>query len=147
MKKLLLLVVLLITSLSFGQNSQIKIKSKIPLTYESRAQLKDTIYLTISQWTYNPAMETYKALVVDEVKTDSTSYKVINVKEKSFLKAEVDGLFTALSNPITIGESYSGEMDVLLQLSLLIDTQTNLYDGGITVYGGLPVDWEIIPME
>ena len=123
--------------------SKIKIKSTLPLLIVSREQKKDVIYITIDQWIYSAKNGKYTAIIVDYVKISEDEYREINKKIKSFSKEEVDGLFTALNNPITIGENYSSEMDSLLIQALYYDTVTNLYEDGTTVYGASPSDWII----
>lgn len=39
----------------------IKLKSKIPLLYDSRTQLKDTVYITIEKCIYDSVKSTYVA--------------------------------------------------------------------------------------
>ena len=145
MKKVILFFVL-IGQFAFGQETvqnigNIKIRSKIALTYDSRQQKSDTIYITIQRWNYDGFY--YNAEVVDYVKKDSLNYTVINKKFKSYTKSEIDGLFSMLQNSILPSESYSEEMDNLLTMGLLLDTRTNLLEGDKTVYGGVGENWEI----
>lgn len=157
MKKILILALLLIVTVKnvSAQNANpflarktdqignIKIKSKVPLLYDSRSQVMDTIYISIKKWSYDPVKSSYLAVVTDYVK-ENNLYKPVAEKTKSFTKEEVDGLFSMLANSILPAESYSGEMDNLLTMSLLLDTQNNLLPDGKTVYGGIPANWEII---
>lgn len=146
MKKILILVLLLISVITTAQTSigSIKIRSKISLIHDSRTQISDTIYVSIREWVYDPVPPRYVATVVDYVKSDSITYKKINEKTKFFTKEEVDGLFTMLNNSIMSSESYSSEMDILLATSLLLDTKTNLFENGTTIYGGVPANWELV---
>ena len=125
------------TTLNIGN---IKIRSKIALTYDARAQKSDTIYIAINRWNYD--QYTYNAEIVDYTNQDG-KFQVIAKKFKSYSKAEIDGLFSTLQNSILPSESYSEEMDSLLTLGLLLDTRTNLLDNGKTVYGGVAENWEI----
>ena len=145
MKKLFTAVVLFLALIGSAQETalnigNIKIRSKIALTYDARNQKSDTIYIAITRWVYD--QYTYNAEVVDYRKVDGV-FQVISKKFKSYQKAEIDGLFSALQNSILPSESYSEEMDSLLTMGLLLDTRTNLLDNGKTVYGGVGSDWEI----
>lgn len=145
MKRILTAAVLFLALIGNAQETtlnigNIKIRSKIALTYDSRQQKSDTIYISIQRWNYDGF--NYNAEVVDCVKNNAT-YTVINKKFKSYTKAEIDGLFTALQNSILPSESYSEEMDSLLTMGLLLDTRTNLLEGDKTVYGGVGSNWEI----
>lgn len=145
MKKLFTAAVLFLALIGNAQETtlnigNIKIRSKIALTYDARNQKSDTIYIAITRWTYDQYI--YNAEVVDYRKVDGT-YQVIEKKPKSYQRAEIDGLFSMLQNSILPSESYSEEMDSLLTMGLLLDTRTNLLDNGKTVYGGVPENWEI----
>lgn len=147
MKKILTAVVLFLALIGNAQETtldigNIKIRSKIALNYDSRSQKSDTIYIAIRRWTYDQVSFIYNAEIVDYVTQDG-QYLEINKKFKSFTKPEIDGLFTALNNSILPSESYSEEMDGLLTIGLLLDTQNNLLSDGKTVYGGSPQNWEI----
>lgn len=162
--KLIILVifgVLLTSQVLIAQSDpigKIKIRSKIALNYDSRSQKKDTIYITINRWTYNPVSLTYDALIFDYIRQEhkqnaiegqpkqpsSFSYVEIDSKVKSYTLQEIDGLFAMLKNPILITESYSNEMNKLLITGLFIDTTTNVFEDGRTVYGGSKDDWELI---
>ena len=142
MKTKITILALLVSTVIFSQISNIRIKSNIPLMIDTRSQVKDTVYISIDQWVYSSKSQKYVAIVVDYVKEAGT-FKEINKKVKSFSKEEVNGLFTMLNNPITIGENYSDEMDVVLLQGLIIDTQNNLLPDGKTIYGGSPSNWQI----
>lgn len=122
----------------------IKIKSTVKLFYDSRIQASDTIYITIKKWNYDPIKNLYVATVTDYTKANNL-YTPINEKFKTFQKVEVDGLFSLLGNSIIPSESYSSEMDNLLTMALLLDTQTNLLSDGKTVYGGDAIHWVVVP--
>lgn len=158
---LVIIGVLLTSQVLIAQSDpigKIKIRSKIALNYDSRSQKKDTIYITINRWTYNPVSLTYDALIFDYVRQEikqevlegqpkrpsTYSFTEINSKVKSYKLNEIDGLFAMLKNPILITESYSDEMNKLLITGLFIDTTTNLFSDGKTVYGGNASDWELI---
>ena len=145
MKKLFTAVVLFLALIANAQETainigNIKIRSKIALTYDARNQKSDTIYIAITRWTYD--QYTYNAEVVDYRKVNGI-YQVVEKKFKSYKKAEIDGLFSVLNNSILPSESYSEEMDSLLTMGLLLDTRTNLLENSKTVYGGVPENWEI----
>jgi len=120
----------------------IAIKSTKLLNYDSRAQIKDTIFITIRQWTYSSELDSYEANVVDYVKKSDMYYQ-INSKSKRYSPAEVDGIYTMLGISISPSDSYNGKLNYILKSALLYDTQNNLVDGGLTVYGGEPGDWTI----
>lgn len=150
MKKFLLLLAILFCSLTTSAQyvqvtdniSKIRIKSIKPMVHDPRLQTTDTIYICIKSWNYDTSTSKYNAIITDYVKVGNV-YKSINEKNKQLEKAEVDTLFTTLNNSILPTESYSTEMDKLLTMALLIDTKNNLLEGGKTVYGGEPNDWEI----
>lgn len=147
MKKLPLL--LLFVNVAFGQIGEItsnigeiKIRSKVDLTYNSRDQKHDTIYIAIKRWNYDQNF--YIAEVIDYRRLEAFKYEVIASKFKSFPKATVDYLFGQLKPMVNPELNYSEFLNSLLTYGLLLDTQTNLI-GDKTVYGGLPQDWEIAP--
>lgn len=147
-KFIFLSLLFLIAINSFGQItnqaiSSIRIKSKVPLLVDTRTQIKDTVYVTIDKWIYDTRTSKYIASVVDYVQETNGQYREINKKLKAFSKVEISGLFNMLNNPISIGESYCDEIDVLLKEALLIDTTNNLLPDGKTIYGGLPENWQL----
>lgn len=121
---------------------KIKIRSKVELTYNSRDQKHDTIYIVIKRWNYDQNF--FVAEVVDYRRLEAFKYEVIATKFKSFPKSTVDYLFGQLKPMVSAELNYSDFLNLLLTYGLLIDTQTNLI-GEKTVYGGLPTDWEIAP--
>jgi len=143
MKTIKLFALLLVVTSSFAQISDIRLKSKVQLLVDTRTQAKDTVYVTIDKWIYDSKTSRYVASVVDYTKNADGTYKEINKKVKIYTKEEVNGLFTYLNNPITIGENYSNEMDSILIQGLYIDTVSNLLPDGKTIYGGSPADWEV----
>jgi hypothetical protein len=157
MKKLILITMLFVATFSNAQSeesisktreaiSKIQIKSKVALSYSPRLLEKDTVYITIDKWNYEPIKGVYKASIIDYVKNDKGGYEVINKKNKFFVKAQIDQVFKALNNPILTTESYSKEIDILLSKALLMETQMDLSEDGKTIYGGLPAIWTI-PMQ
>lgn len=61
----------------------------------------------------------------------------INTKEIAFGKDKIDELFTNLSTPIDLDNSYSDQMDNLIAGALLLITQLD------PIYGSEPGDWKI----
>lgn len=60
-------------------------------------------------------------------------------RRKVFYKyAEIDGLFTAIGDPIEASESFSQQLNALQGRALLIVTQTT------PVYGTVAADWELV---
>ncbi len=144
MKKLFLLLLILLTATNFAQTtvSNIRIKSTKPLIYDSRKQISDTIYTAINQWIYNPKDANYSVVTIDYIK-ENDSFKEIAEKSTVLVSVQIDGLFTMLQSPILTTESYTIEMNSLLQNALLYQTTHDLNDNGKTIYGGEITDWII----
>lgn len=120
----------------------IKIKSNISLTYDSRNQKQDIIYITITRWEYDQFF--FVAEVTDYRKLENGRYEVINSNTKSFSTEIVNSLFRQISPMISNELNYSDFLNALLTQGLLLDTQAVVI-GEEPVYGGNPQDWEIAP--
>lgn len=123
------------------------IRSTRPLVFDSRNGYSESIAVKIQDWTREAKFNRFKAVVEDFIVTDIENpqpgaplknYKPINRKEVLYTNAEIDGLFTALNNPILIGESFTEKLDDLLANALLVVTQQK------PIYGSTAADWEIV---
>ena len=136
------------------------IRSKIPTFYTLRSREQAIIEVAITNWRYEPMNERYVAtvedcaIITDEVYVAGEGDEVgsmvtterkqqFNTKEVYYSNAQIDGLFSMLGNPITVDESYSGELVKLIASALLYVTQTDLYEDGTTIHGLQPEDWVI----
>lgn len=123
------------------------IRTTIPARYTLRSAETAIIEIAISDWRYEPLNERYVATVVDyAVLIDETGVETriqCNSKQVYYSNAQIDGLFQIIGNPITIDESYSGELIKLIAGALLYVTQTDLYENGTTIYGLQPNEWII----
>jgi len=121
-----------------------KIKSNVELVYDARNKKSGFIQIEISNWSYEPNNERYCAKVNDYVLTEidvdgvlTSAKKLIYTRQAFYSKAQIDGLFYLLQNPIELTEIYSDEMDNLIAMALLYITQQD------PVYG-VAENWEII---
>jgi len=118
-----------------------KIRSTKELFYDSRNNKKAIIELEISNWNYNIKRKSYTATIIDSyVNTDNNgveTLKNIDIKNKRYTVAEVNGLFQALSVSIDINTPYNDQMDSLLQNALLLVTKQE------PIYGSEASDWEV----
>ena len=123
-----------------------KIKSTVPLVYNSRKQTSGIIVVEISEWKYELKNNRYVAVVSDylsEMKyvegqpEPMEQLTFLRSKNVFYPKEQIDALFFALNNPITGSESYSAEMDNLISMALLYVTQQD------PIYGSMAENWEL----
>lgn len=118
-----------------------KIKSIVPLVYDSRKQNSGIIVVEISEWKYELKTNRYVAVVTDYVCENLESedkLTELSTKNVFYPKESIDALFYALNNPINVNESYSTEMDNLISLALLYVTQQD------PIYGSNANDWQLM---
>lgn len=133
-----------------------KIRSKVKAIYDPRDQIPGTIVIELVNWYYNVGLG-YTAVIKDSIDNDSTEDLalmassafpggVIRTKTKNFTIQEVNFLYasiTAQLGEIAEGEDYTTYFNKLLANAILYLTKNELTKGK-TVYGLLPVDWEIV---
>lgn len=123
-----------------------RIKSTVPLVYNSRKQSSGIIVVEISEWKYELKNNRYIAVVSDYLfEMVSVEGQEEQIEQLTFLrsksviypKEQIDALFYTLNNPINVNESYSTEMDTLISLALLYVTQQD------PIYGSSAENWEL----
>ena len=153
MKKTILLLALLISTFSFSQTFEKAIISDSEHTYDLVKNLSCRIIraiapnngvqfsdekLTIYVVTYGLILEDY----TDENGETQTKEKIFNLPQYSeqiiYSKEEVDYLFSQIKNPIDVDESFFGELNNLIETSLLGDTLRKGYFNGdeFEIYNG-----------
>lgn len=126
-----------------------KIRSNVPLVYNSRNQASGIIMIEIADWTYRMKLGKYVAKVTDylvEITTvdidgapqEIEKLTIINTKEVMYTTEQINALYSALENPIELTEQYSDEMDNLISNALLYVTQQD------PVYGSVAANWELV---
>lgn len=116
------------------------IKTKQPIIYEDRGEKSSILEIEIHSFSTDKTGITY--LVHDFVYIDGvkTIYKAKNV---FYPNAQIDGLDEYISaNHDFTGLSKTETEWKKLQIGLMLDTQTNLFESGKTIYRLLPNDWE-----
>jgi hypothetical protein len=104
-----------------------KIRSTKKALINSRDNHNAIVQIEISEWNFDVNGNRYIATVVDyaiTINNEVESKSFINSKPMHFDKSQIDGLFTALGNPILTTESYTEQMKNVLAMALLIETQT-----------------------
>jgi len=151
MKKTILLLALLISSLSFSQTFEKAIISKSAHTYDLVNNLSSRIIravpskggvqisddtLTIYIVVYGLTIEEY----TDEngvAQTRDKPFKLSQFSEKLvYTKTEVNALFSQIGNPIETNEDFIDELNKLIETALLSETLRKGYFNGdtFTVY-------------
>lgn len=122
------------------QISKIQIKSKLALNYSVRNVQKDTVYITIDNWNYDPIKQGYDATITDYIRNEK-GYEIINQKNKFFESLKVNQIFKVLNNPILVTKNYTEEIERLLSKALLMETKMDLSEDKKTIYGTFPETW------
>ena len=151
MKKTILLLALLISSLSFSQTFKKAIISKSAHTYDLVNNLSSRIVravpsnggvqisddtLTIYIVVYGLTIEEYTA-VNGDIQTKDNLFKLSQFSEKLiYNKDEVNALFSQIDNPIFPNESLIDELNKLVETALLSETLRKGYFNGdkFTIY-------------
>lgn len=123
-----------------------RIKSNVPLVYNSRKQTSGIIVVEISEWKYELNNGRYVAIVSDYLsEMVSIDGQLEPVEQLTFLrsknvfypKEQINALFLVLNNPIEVNEQYSDEMGNLISMALLYVTQQD------PIYGSTAENWEL----
>ena len=147
MKKTLLLLALLVSTISFSQSFEKAIISDSEHVYDlvknSSARIIRAIpsnggvqfsddSLTVYVVVYGLNTETYTDENGDEQTRDNL-FKLPQFSEKIvYSKAEVNNLYEQIGNPIELGEDFIGELNTLVSIALLSETLRKGYFNGDT---------------
>lgn len=119
-----------------------KIKSNIPLVYDSRDGAMGIIVIEISEWKFELKNNRFIAKVDDYISTmidvDGEmieQLKHIHSKDVFYPKVEVSTLFYYLNNSIELTEDYADETENLVGEALLFETQAR------PVYQSIDANW------
>ncbi len=119
-----------------------KIISIRELVYDARGQKSGTINVEISNWAYDLNLGRYLAQVNDfvisaqgEGENTVETRELINSKQVTYQKEEIDQLFVLLGNEILLSDNFSEKMDQLISGALLFVTQQD------PIYGSVAEDW------
>jgi hypothetical protein len=121
------------------------IQTKQPIIYEDRGDKSSIVTIEIDSYVVNK--EGYVLLVNDyvEILGHKECYKAKNVK---YSNAQIDALSAYIDENFDLsGLSKTAKEWKKLQIALMVDTQTNLLNSGLTIYRLTPDDWEFTPEE
>lgn len=121
-----------------------KIRSNIELLYDSRDGKKGFLKIEITEWKFEIFNNRYCAIVNDYLVTNEDvdgviieTSKNINTKTNYYPKLEIDTLFHYLNNSIDMSEEFSSELENLISMALLFETQAR------PIYESLDINWEL----
>lgn len=115
------------------------IKSNIELLYNARNGKRAIIEISITEWRFELKNNSYSAVVNDFAIIDGDRLPV-HTEIKHYSKVEIDTLFKYLNNSIDLTEDFSTELDNLISVALLFETQAR------PVYESTDEDWELTPV-
>lgn len=118
----------------------VSVNSDISLSYDSRENKSDIIYISMERWTYNPASETAIGSIKEYVKVEER-YVPIGVSNFKFSKAEMNTTFTELNATVGPGDNFINSFEFFLKKLLLKEIKKTIDVDGKTIYGGLPTNW------
>lgn len=116
------------------------IQTKTPIIYEDRGDKTSIVVIDIHS--YSVEKDGYKLLVNDYVTINGE--KVCHkAKTVNYSNAQIDGLSAYIdANYDLSGLSKTQKEWKKMQIALMVDTQTNLLNSGLTIYRLQPNDWE-----
>lgn len=153
MKKVITILVIMLSMQMFSQSlppsqlqdsiSNVSIKSKIPLSYSSRENKVDTIYVSMVNWNYVPEKKVAVGFLKEYVKQNN-KFREIGTTRVLFSRAEINNAFTALNLTIVPTDKFVAFLEDFLVKSLLKEVKKTIDADGKTIYGGIPTNWQII---
>lgn len=155
MKKVITIIAmaLLVSISGFSQNampgqsvdslSNVSINSKIALKYSGRENKSDTIYVSMTQWVYNPERKAAVGFLKEYVKKNA-KFIEIGQSRVQFTRAEINNAFTALNRTVIPNDKFTVFFEDFLTKSLIKEIKRTINNGSNTIYGTVPSNWEIM---
>lgn len=121
------------------------IQTKFPIVYGDRDEKQGIIMLEVRPLEMTKEGVTY---LVNDWDISKPEPEVWKAKEVFYTNEKIDQLDAYLeANHDFLGMSKTGKEWKKIILGLMLDTQTNLFPSGKTIYSLTPSDWEFTPEE
>lgn len=121
------------------------IQTKTPITYGDRDEKFGIIRLEVRPLQQTKSEGT-KYLVIDWDVTDAANHIAVKSKEVLYSNEKIDQVDAYLESQHDFSEMTKTEKEwKKIELGLMLDTQTNLFSSGKTIYRQNPNDWEFTP--